>query len=304
MIDIDTDEFSFPLLDLETPPATSAHVRIDVAALSDTGRVRQRNEDHYYVARGGRHVTTLLTNVPPEDIPSQAAETCYVMIVADGMGGHAGGEVASRMAIATLMNIILHAPDWILRLEDNEHAHKVIQRAADRCQQIHEALQKKGRLDPQLEGMGTTMTAALSLGDDLFVTQVGDSRAYRFRGGTLERLTRDQTQAQRLADQGVISQQDVARHRLRHVLTNALGGFQRNVRVDIKRWKLADGDRLLLCTDGLTDMVDDAHIADVLARDAGSDETCRLLVESALENGGNDNITVVLARYGIPVVPA
>ena len=304
MIDIDTDEFSFPVLDLESPPATSALVRIDVAALSDKGRVRTLNEDHYYVARGGRHVTTLLTNVPPEDIPSQAAETCYLMIVADGMGGHAGGEVASRMAIATLMNIILHAPDWILRLEDNEHAHKVIQRAADRCQQIHEALQKKGRLDPDLEGMGTTMTAALSLGDDLFVTQVGDSRAYRFRAGTLERLTRDQTQAQRLADEGVISQQDVARHRLRHVLTNALGGFQKNVRVDIKRWKLADSDRLLLCTDGLTDMVDDAHIADVLARDAGSDETCRLLVESALENGGNDNITVVLARYGIPVAPA
>ena len=303
MIDIDTDEFSFPVLDLESPPATSANVRIDVAALSDQGRVRERNEDHYFVARGGRHVTTLLTNVPPEDIPSQSAETCYVMIVADGMGGHAGGEVASRMAIATLMNIILHAPDWIMRLDD-EHAHKVIQRAADRCQQIHKALLKKGRLHPDLEGMGTTMTAALSLGDDLFVTQVGDSRAYLFRAGTLQQLTRDQTQAQQLADRGVISQQDVARHRLRHVLTNALGGFQRDVRVDIKRWKLADGDRLLLCTDGLTDMIDDPHIADVLAREAGSDETCRLLVESALENGGKDNITVVLARYGIPVAPA
>ena len=302
MIDIDTDEFSFPLLDLESPPATSAHVRIDVAALSDKGRVRTRNEDHYYVARGGRHVTTLLTNVPPEDIPSQSAETCYVMIVADGMGGHAGGEVASRMAIATLMNIILHVPDWILRL-DHEHAHKVMQRAADRCQQIHEALQKKGRLHPDLEGMGTTMTAALSLGDDLFVTQVGDSRAYLFHGGTLQRLTRDQTQAQLLADQGVISQQDVAHHRLRHVLTNALGGFQRNVRVDIKRWKLADGDRLLLCSDGLTDMLDDAYIAGVLAREADSDKACRLLVEGALENGGTDNITVVLARYGIPATP-
>jgi protein phosphatase len=302
MIDIDTDEFSFPLLDLESPPATSAHVRIDVAALSDKGKVRQRNEDHYFVARGGRHVTTLLTNVPPGDIPLQSAETCYVMIVADGMGGHAGGEVASRMAIATLMNIILHVPDWILRLDD-EHAHKLMQRAADRCQQIHEALQKKSRLHPALEGMGTTMTAALSLGDDLFVTQVGDSRAYLCHAGTLERLTRDQTQAQQLADRGVISQQDVARHRLRHVLTNALGGFQKDVRVDIKRWKLADGDRVLLCSDGLTDMLDDAHIAEVLARDAGSDETCRLLVEHALENGGKDNITVVLARYGIPATP-
>src|SRR5436190_3331823 len=298
MIDIDTDEFSFPVLDLETAPATSAQVRIDVAALSDKGKVREQNEDHYYVARGGRHVTTLLSNIPPGDIPSQAAETCYLMIVADGMGGHAAGEVASRMAIATLMNIILHVPDWILRLDD-QHAHKVIQRAADRCQQIHEALQKQGRLHPDLEGMGTTMTAALSLGDDLFVTQVGDSRAYLFRGGTLQRLTRDQTRAQELADQGVISQQDVAQHRLRHVLTNALGGFQKNVRVDIKRWKLADGDQVLLCSDGLTDMLEDASIAELLGRDADSDETCRRLVDSALEHGGKDNITVVLARYGI-----
>jgi len=216
------------------------------------------------------------------------------------MGGHAGGEVASRLAIATLMNIILHVPDWILRLDDDEHAHKVMQRAADRCQQIHEALQKKGRLHANLEGMGTTMTAALSLGDDLFVTQVGDSRAYLFRAGRLQLLTRDQTRAQQLADQGVISQQDVARHRLRHVLTNALGGSQKDVRVDIKRWKLADGDRLLLCTDGLTDMLDDAQIAEVLAREADSDEACRLLVEGALANGGRDNVTVVLSRYGIP----
>ena len=302
MIDIDTDEFSLPHADLESPPATSANVRIDVAALSDKGRVRTRNEDHYFVARGGRHLTTLLTNIPEGDVPSRFGETCYLMIVADGMGGHAGGAVASRMAIATLMNIVLHVPDWILRLDD-EHAQKLMRRAADRCQQVHEALQKKGRLDPDLAGMGTTMTAALSLGDDLFVAQVGDSRAYRFHGGTLQRLTRDQTRAQALADEGVIRQQDVARHRLRHVLTNALGGFQREVRAEIKRWKLADGDRLLLCSDGLTDMVDDVRIAEVLARDASSDETCQLLVDSALENGGKDNITVVVSRYGIPVTP-
>jgi serine/threonine protein phosphatase PrpC len=89
MIDLDTDEFSFPFSDLESTPATSAHVRIDVAALSGQGEGPATERDHYYVARGGRHVTTMLTNVPPEDIPSRAAETCYVMIVADGMGGHA-----------------------------------------------------------------------------------------------------------------------------------------------------------------------------------------------------------------------
>ena len=160
-----------------------------------------------------------------------------MLIVADGMGGHAGGEVASLLAIATLINIILHAPEWIMRL-DEEHAERLMDRAVARYRVVHEALQERARLDPRLRGMGTTMTAAYSLGRDLFVAQVGDSRAYRFRDGTLQLLTRDQTQAQMLADEGVIRQQDVARHRLRHVLTSALGGSQRQPRArsSARRW--------------------------------------------------------------------
>jgi serine/threonine protein phosphatase PrpC len=290
---------SVPYLDLDLPRAISSGVQIDVAALSHTGRIRDQNEDHYLVASGGRHATTLLTNVPAGDVPAEFGETGYLMIVADGMGGHAGGEVASRMAIATLINIILHVPDWILRLDD-EHAQRVMDRAVARCRKVHEALQEKARLDPDLRGMGTTMTAAYSLGDDMFITQVGDSRAYLFRDGTLKRLTRDQTQAQMLADSGLISQQDVARHRLRHVLTSALGGSQKDIGVVIERVKLVDSDRVLLCSDGLTEMVDDDGIAAVLAREARSAEACRLLVDAALANGGRDNVTVVLARYSIP----
>lgn len=297
--DLDTDEFPLPFLDLELPRPASSRVRVDVAALSDVGNVRERNEDHYFVARCGRHATTVATNVPPADLPSQATETGYLMIVADGMGGHAGGEVASRLAIATLINIIVHVPDWILRLDD-EYAQKVMDRAVDRYHQVHEALQERARLDPKLKGMGTTMTAAYILGNDLFIAQVGDSRAYRFRDGALRLLTRDQTQAQMLADEGLISQQDVARHRFRHVLTSALGGSQNSVRVEVQRWKLADGDCLLLCSDGLTDMVDDAGIVEVLGRESRSAPACRQLVDHALANGGKDNVTVVLARFSIP----
>jgi protein phosphatase len=298
--DVETAEFPSPQLGLELPQEASAKVHIDVAALSDKGNVRDRNEDHFYVARGGRRATTLVTNVPPADIPSQFEETAYLLVVADGMGGHAGGEVASRLAIATLINIILHAPDWIMRLEDDEHAGRLMDRAVARYRAVHEALQERARLDPELRGMGTTMTAAYSLGRDLFVTQVGDSRAYRFRDGTLQLLTRDQTQAQMLANEGVIRQQDVARHRLRHVLTSALGGLHSHMVAEIDRFELADGDRLLLCSDGLTDMVPDAEIADLLRREARSEEACRLLVDRALVNGGKDNVTVVLARYSMP----
>jgi serine/threonine protein phosphatase PrpC len=297
--EVSTGEFPLAQLDVETPQAISSQVRIDVAALSDTGKVREQNEDHYFVARAGRHVTTMTTNVPLEDVPAQFGETGYLMIVADGMGGHAAGEVASRMAIATFINLTLHVPDWILRFDD-EHAAKLMERAAVRFRQVHETLQDKARLDPRLQGMGTTMTAAYSVGYDLFVAQVGDSRAYLFRDGTLQRLTRDQTHAQMLADQGVISQHEVASHRLRNILTSALGSSQRDLRAEIRHWKLVDGDRLLVCSDGLTDMIDDAGIADVLGRETRSDEACRLLVERALANGGRDNVTVVVARYSMP----
>jgi serine/threonine protein phosphatase PrpC len=297
--EMDTREFPTTQLDVEPPEAISSGVRIDVAALSDKGSVREQNEDHYFVARAGRHVTTMITNVPSQDVPSQFGETGYLMVVADGMGGHAGGEVASRLAIATFINITLHVPDWILRLDD-EYAQKLMERAAMRVRQVHETLKEKARLDPRLQGMGTTMTAAFSLGNDLFVAQVGDSRAYLFRDGSLQLLTRDQTHAQMLADMGAISQQDVACHRLRHVLTNALGSSQRDMRAEIHRWKLVDGDRLLLCTDGLTDMMDDAAIIAVLTRETRSTEACRLLVDGALANGGRDNVTVVLAQYSMP----
>ena len=296
---MDTRELPVSQTGLAPPEAISSGVRIDVAALSDQGHVREQNEDHYFVARAGRHVTTMITNVPPEDVPSQFGETGYLMVVADGMGGHAGGEVASRLAIATLINITLHVPDWILRLDD-EHAKKLMDRTAERVNQVHGVIREKARLDPQLRGMGTTMTAAFSLGNDLFVAQIGDSRAYLFRNGSLQLLTRDQTHAQYLADMGAISQEDVACHQLRHILTNALGSSQNDVDTDIRRWTLANGDRLLLCTDGLTDMLDDAGIAAVLARETRSNEACQQLVERALANGGRDNVTVILARYSMP----
>ena len=297
--ELDTAEFPLPLKDEEPPREFSSQVRIDVAALSDKGRVREQNEDHLFVARAGRHLTTLLTNIPSSDVPTRFEETGYLMIVADGMGGHAGGEVASRMAIATLINIVLHVPDWILRL-DEEHAQKLMDRAAERYRKVHEALQEKAKLDPKLRGMGTTMTAAYSLGDDLFVAHVGDSRAYLFRDGKLQLLTHDQTQAQLMADVGMIPQKEVARHRLRHVLTSALGGMEKAVKVDIQRLKLTNADRLLLCTDGLTDMVENEGIARALGGVESSNEACRQLVDLALENGGKDNVTVVLARYSIP----
>ncbi len=278
-------------------------VRVDAAGLSHRGRVRADNQDHYLVARVGRSLDTLISSLPTGEVPDRFDETGYVMMVADGMGGAAAGEVASRMAISTLVNIVLDVPDWIMRLDDDK-ADELMRRAVDYYHQVDSALVELSRTNPQLSGMGTTMTVAYSIGRDLFVAHVGDSRAYLFRGGRLEQLTRDHTHVQEMLDAGMLTREEAATHRLRHVLTNAVGGQEELVDVDIHRLVLADGDRLLLCSDGLTEVVDNQEVAEVLGRMKAPEIACRSLVDLALERGGPDNVTVVAARYSLSTDPA
>ena len=236
-------------------------------------------------------------------MPERTEEVNYVMVVADGMGGHAAGEVASRMAISALVSLALDVPDWIFKV-DQEHAREIERRARKRVQEVGAMLVERGRRDPALRGMGTTLTAARSLGRDLLITHVGDSRAYLLRAGVLHRLTRDHTYAQLLVDTGQLAPGDVAGSRHRHVLTNALGGSSEDVQVDTDRLRLEDGDRLLLCSDGLTDLVDDATITDILREATLSSDACERLVQRALDSGGRDNVTVIVATYRLPEEPA
>ena len=207
-------------------PPFSSLVRIDVDAQSHAGHRRANNEDHFLVTRLGRTLQTLITSLPAGDVPERTEEVNYVMVVADGMGGHAAGEVASRMAISALVSLALDVPDWIFRV-DEEHAPEIERRSRKRVQEVGAMLVERGRRDPALRGMGTTLTAARSLGRDLMITHVGDSRAYLLRAGGLHRLTRDHTYAQLLVDTGQLAPGDVAASRHRHVLTNALGGSSR-----------------------------------------------------------------------------
>jgi protein phosphatase len=268
----------------------SADVDLDVAALSDPGRVRPVNEDHYLVLRFSRAIEPLATNLPEGTLPDELSEQAHALMVADGMGGHRGGAEASRRAIADLIQQVVATPDWILRLEGSA-ADRVAQRSAERFRRASAAIREHAAKHPELAGMGTTLTVAVSFGLDLILTHVGDSRAYLWRDGRLDLLSRDHTIAQDFLDRG---DGDVAHH-YRHVLTHALGG--RNPEPMTGAWRLRDGDRLLLCTDGLTDMVDDARIAALLAAHPGSQPACRALVDQALAAGGRDNVTVALAGY-------
>jgi PPM family protein phosphatase len=280
----------------ETVRPFSPAVKVDVSGLSHPGKVRARNEDHFCVTRIGRYLETLLTSLPTGEVPERAEEVGYAMIVADGMGGHAGGELASRMAISGLVKLVLAMPDWIFRLDDTV-AKEATQRSKRRFRRLNTLLIEHGRKDPDFRGMGTTLTAARSLGHHLQIVHVGDSRAYLLREACLHRLTRDHTFVQLLVDSGQLSKGEAANFGARHVLMNALGGFNEDVEVDVDQLELKSGDRMLLCSDGLTDLVDDDAIRRVLAEVGESAEACRRLVDLALARGGRDNVTVVVASY-------
>jgi PPM family protein phosphatase len=283
----------------ELPPLSSL-VRIDVSALSHTGHLRENNEDQFFVTKMSRALETMLTSLPPGDVPDRVEEVNYVFILADGMGGHAAGELASRLAISTLVSLALDIPDWILKLDSEAAPAELERRARDLVRQVGSAIFTKGREDAALKGMGSTLTAARSLGRDLLIVHVGDSRAYLFRAGGLHRLTKDHTVAQMLVDSGRLEAGEIPSSRLRHVLTNALGGSSEHVDVDVDLLRLEDGDRLLLCSDGLTDLVDDDTIAQTLADPASSADACAQLVQLALDRGGRDNVTVIVAAYTFP----
>ncbi len=269
-------------------------VTVELGAATHAGRVRPNNEDSYLVARASRSLETVLTNLRAGDFPLWAAERAYGLIVADGMGGHAGGEVASRVALRAVIDHALATADWIMR-DACAHSAQIEARIVERFAAANEAVLEQASRDPRLDGMGTTMTLAVSSGSCLFVGHVGDSRAYLQRGDQLRVLTRDHSFAQALADSGGISQAEVAAHNLRNVLLRNLGRSAANA--DVRHLFLESGDQLLLCTDGLTDMVAEPAISKILQTAQSAQTACDQLVAAALDGGGKDNVTVVLAKY-------
>jgi PPM family protein phosphatase len=277
----------------------STAVRAAFGAVSHPGKVRLKNEDHFLVIRLVRDRETLLTNIPADQLPEHAGDAGYSMIVADGMGGLAAGEVASRLAITTALKLVHSSPKWGFKIDQKE-ARELFERINCYVREIDRTLTEQGHADRRLLGMGTTLTAAFSMGVDLFIIHLGDSRAYLYRNGELRRLTTDHTMAQAMADAGYIAPEDVRRHVGRNKLTNYLGGQQGKVKADLRWLRLTDGDRLLLCTDGLSEMVEESLIARVLHERDRPRDAAQALLDEALEQGGKDNVTVIVARYEIP----
>jgi protein phosphatase len=252
------------------------------------------------VLRFRRSLETLFTNVDEGILEPYFQEIGYGLLVADGMGGMVAGEVASRMALCKLVELAVNTPDWIMRWDESDDAAQVMQRMRQRFRDVDNSLREQAEADKSLLGMGTTLTVAISLGADLLIGHIGDSRAYMLRGQKFHQLTNDHTLAQAMIDAGIVNPEDDSTRAMRHVLTAALGAAPTRSEAQVQRLPLSDGDQVLLCTDGLTEMVSDENIVSVLESTGSSSEACRTLIDMALSAGGRDNVTLVLARYHFP----
>lgn len=294
---IDTAELLVDALEDSYVSDPGALMTIDVAAATHRGCVRLRNEDHYLVMRFRRSLENISTNLDCGSVQTNYDLTGYGLLVADGLGGRIGGEVASRTALTKLIELIIETPDWIMSFEEHDKLEAVLERMTERFFRIDQTLKQQADDDPSLSGMGTTLTAAATLGDDIIIGHIGDSRAYLYRSNVLKQLTRDHTVAQELIDAG-LSGADPAARSMRHVLTAALGVLGTRTKPEVKRIQLRPHDQILLCTDGLTAMVDDTIIASALRDASSASSACEELVSLSLAAGGRDNVTVVVARFG------
>ena len=284
----------------DRPAHSWSPLTVEVAAATHRGLVRQNNEDHYLIVEFARSLKPIDTNLDEALLERSYELSGYGMIVADGMGGMAGGEVASSMALTRLVELVVDTPDWFMSVNQDNHAETVLKRMTDRFMNVDEALKGRAQNERSLLGMGTTLTVAGALGNDLIIGHIGDSRAYLLHQDKLKQITSDHTLAQALIDAGITKPDEPASRSMRHVLTAALGAMGKSVEPEMHRLQLAAGDQLLLCTDGLTEMVADSLITSVLREANSVKRACIDLVDLALAAGGLDNITVIVARFGLP----
>lgn len=286
--------------------ATPWLARIDAAGATSRGRARARNEDSFIVAELRRCLRVGGTSL---DEPRFEERTqAVVLAVADGMGGYGDGDTASAAALDSAVHYLFdRAPAFGERGAplDEQRLTDALEAAFRHAQDHMVDVARERGLDPQL---GTTLTLAYVVPHRAYLCHVGDSRAYRFRAGELTQLTHDQTVAAMLREKHGDDEASAAQEpfvdggrtgvfrRFEHVLENAMGGGNRSMRVEIRRCRLRPGDRLLLCSDGLTNLVDDSGIARALGDDRAQARVCvDALVRSANAAGGTDNITAVAA---------
>jgi protein phosphatase len=263
--------------------------------MTDRGHVRESNEDQFLIA-----VLTKALGIQQSSLPQAQAKYAddkgHIFLVADGIGGSPAGEQASALAVKSIEDFLVNTLKWFFQLKGPDKEN-VVAEFQDALRRADARIFGEVAQHPELDGMGTTLTLAYSLGANLFVANAGDSRCYLFRDGELVQLTCDHTLAQDMVEQGLIPLGHTSRHLIRNVVTNALGGHTPGVRVEVHKATMEPGDVLLLATDGLTRYVPDERIAATLQAEPDPKIACERLVAQSLEQGGRDNVTVIVARY-------
>jgi serine/threonine protein phosphatase PrpC len=273
---------------------TAGVVEVSVFAKTDLGRSRDHNEDTFLVA----DLSTGNASLHPEVRRHAVGPRGSLFMVADGMGGAAAGELASAMA-ADLIHRHL-ATVWAD--DEDRSADRFAFRMREAVELANEQIYDYAKEHPEVRGMGTTVTAAGVFQDDLYLTQIGDSRAYLVRNGEAIQLTKDQSLMQRLVDAGELTEEEAEQSERRNIILQALGPDPR-VKVDLSHQTLRRGDTLLICSDGLSGLVRREEFAAMVRRHDDLPSLCAALVDLANERGGPDNITIVAAHFdgeGLP----
>jgi PPM family protein phosphatase len=263
--------------------------------ITHAGKKRATNEDQFLIAELSKSMRIWQTSVPEPEL-RVAEEHGHLFLVADGMGGERAGERASALAVAAIEQFTLNTLKWFFHA-DGAEAQKALREFQAALRQADTRILDEAAEHPELSGMGTTVTLAFQLGAQLYVVHVGDSRAYLYRSSELVQLTQDHTVVADMVRNGTIREDEAGRHPLRHVITNVVGGHDPGVNVEARAVELQPGDRLLLCSDGLTEMVPHEQITAVLEAEHDPERAARALVGQANDRGGRDNITVVIARF-------
>ena len=267
---------------------------IDVYGITHPGKVRKENQDHFLICALKKQMAVRQTSLPEiEGITGEPERLAFLMMVADGVGGGAKGEEASRMALEAVAKYVSHGTRcyYAAGLPDDQEFFEALQQGALRC---HDELVRRGEEDPEYCGMATTLTLYFGLWPRAYMLQVGDSRCYLLRGDELTQITRDQTMVQELIDMGVQMPAGASQGPLAHTLSSSIGG--RQTAPVVTRHTVGWGNVALLCSDGLTNHVSDDQIRERLRTMQSAQQACEDLLEMALQGGGTDNITMIVAR--------
>jgi PPM family protein phosphatase len=257
-----------------------SNVKVFLSASTDVGMHRTGNEDAFMIA----DLTTGATGLGPQTNTHQVGARGSLLVVSDGMGGAAAGEVASELAVTTIRETLMEGP-----------ATDVPTRLREATESANERIWNHAQENPEFSGMGATVTAMLVQEAEAYIAQVGDSRAYLIRGERIKQLTKDQSLAQMLLDAGAILPEQAASVP-QNVIMQALG-TQPTVKVAMSKVQLCRNDAVLLCSDGLSNKVGPHELKQTVEQSADLSTACRTLIDLANERGGEDNITVVVARF-------